>query len=367
MHFMIDWRALILVLVFLVFFFLISRKRQSLPYVYFSNLSSLKEGEHGWRSAVAHWPRNLKIFTLLFFALAYIDPYFGTQSERLMNKSMATEGIAFYLLLDHSGSMSEQVVEENRESTEFTSKMDLLKRLTATFIKGDPKTGLRGRQNDLIGLVAFARIPVILSPLTIDHQSVLDELNKIQVVTKREEDGTGIGYAIYKTANIIAATKHFAQDLIPHGKPAYDLKGSAIILVTDGFQNPNYEDRGNPIRTMDIQEGAEYAKKYGVHVYIVNIDPSINEKEYAPQRRIMQRAAELTGGKFFPAEDPKHLQEVYAAIDNLEKTVVPLPPGLEAKQKIIRIFSLAPFFLVMGMLALFFSILLETTALRKVP
>ncbi len=104
---------------------------------------------------------------------------------------------------------------------EFISKADLMKRLTESFIDGRP--------NDLIGLVTFARMANILAPLTLDRQALLDQLHKVQVVKDESIDGTGIGYAIYKTASTIAATRHFGEQLPKNQRPAYTINSNVII------------------------------------------------------------------------------------------------------------------------------------------
>ena len=89
--------------------------------------------------------------------------------------------------------------------------------MTHDFIVGNPETGLKGRPNDLIGLVTFARGAQVLSPLTLDDEAVIDQLKKLQVVTDEKQDATAIGYAVYKTVDLIAAAKHYAQELSEWG------------------------------------------------------------------------------------------------------------------------------------------------------
>ena len=69
-------------------------------------------------------------------------------------------------------------------------------------------------------MVTFARAAHVRVPLTLDHSLILKELSNLHVVTKSDEDGTSMGYAIFKTANLIVETRHFAENLIAKGKPA---------------------------------------------------------------------------------------------------------------------------------------------------
>src|SRR5262249_21734707 len=133
------------------------------------------------------------------------------------------------------------------------------------------------------------------------------------------------------TAQIIAATKQYAEKLPKEEKPAYNIKSWAMILVTDGLQDPSEKDKGKKFRTMDIPEAASYAKNLGIHLYIVNVDPELGSAKYAPNLHQMQRAAESTGGKFFLASSSSSLGEIFQSIDQLEKSR--LPSDIEAIPK----------------------------------
>ncbi len=159
--------------------------------------------------------------------------------------------------------------------------METLRRVASEFV--------RGRPSDMLGIVSFARTASVVTPLTLDHAQVLDGLKELQVVPSQDQDGTAIGYAIYKTATLIAATEQFMK-----GK--FEIKGAAILLVTDGLQDPNPLDNENSLRNQDIPEAADYAKEQKIKLYIINIDPSITMDQFAPHRNQMRTAAESTGG-----------------------------------------------------------------------
>jgi Ca-activated chloride channel family protein len=283
-------------------------------------------------------------------------------AEMPERKVLPTEGIAIYLVLDRSGSMGE-LISVGRERR---SKLDLLKQVTAQFIQGNPELGLTGRHTDMIGLVAFARVPNVLSPLTLDHKAILKLLSQLDVVKDKNLDGTAIGYAIYKTANLIAATRLFAKDLQGQGKPAYEIKNSVILLVTDGFQDPSLLDKGNRVRTIELQEAAQYALEQGVRLYIINVEPKIASEQFAPQRHLMQSIAEMTGGKFYLATSVQGLAEIYSEIDNIEKSLLPeeaITAPIQPKRRV----SFFPYLIALGMLCLLLAVLLKTTILKTFP
>lgn len=361
-----------------VFFFRWTRQF-SPPLIRFSDLKTLlmDSGAPG-RSAI---PALLGYAALLLFMLAFIDPHFFVEKapekeeEQKLPEAEApvpTEGIAIYLVLDQSGSMAGSVRGMSPKGyMTMIPKIDLLRYVTTDFIRGNKAAGLAGRPNDLIGIVSFARTAHVMAPLTLDHQALLDQMAKFDVVKQQDEDNTAIGYAIYKTVNIIAATRHFSQDLAGKGKPAYTIKSSAIILVTDGFQDPSLLDKGNDLRNMSPMEAAKYAKKEGIHLYIINVEPSMAKEEFGPQRRLLERAAALTGGKFFLAGGDTGLAQIYAEINQLEKSVLPEESRAKTPRRLqphlYNRISLYPWLIAMGMLALLFSVLLDTTALRRFP
>ena len=160
-------------------------------------------------------------------------------------------------------------------------------------------------------------------PLTLDHQAILKALSQIQVVKKPDEDGTAMGYAIYKTVNMIAATKHYAAELAQKGNPSYDIKNSIIILVTDGLQDPSILDKNSRLRNIGLDEAAAYAKKNAVRLYLINIDPNTYSEELTPQRHQMERITKLTGGQLFIVGILGDITGIYSDIDRIEKSVLP--------------------------------------------
>lgn len=383
MHFAVDWVGLWMVLVLLVPLVILKwlQRTKPIPHVNFSNLHDLKASNQSWRIRYGNLPHFSYYLALCCLILAFIDPRYDLEKPQekkgMKGKALplATEGIAIYLVLDQSGSMAGQVVVNNPSShTTLPSKIELLKQVSRNFIQGDTELGLQGRDSDLIGLVTFARTARVIIPLTFDHEAIVNELTKLDVVKHKQQDGTAIGYAIYKTASLIAASKHYSQQLVKEGKPAYDLKGAVIILVTDGFQSPHPDDKGNRSRTMGIEEAAQFAKEQGIRLYMINIDPAINDEEYAPQRRLMTRAAQSTGGRFYPVEDSNQLQSIYAEIDRIEKSVLPQEGLIEPKQinrnhlsTQYRHFSFYPFLIITALTILCVGILLETCIFRRVP
>lgn len=369
MHFALDYTATAFLLAGLLAIILLKHflfPKSPSPSLAFSRLADLKQKT--WRSHLIPLPRKLHGIALACFMIAFIDPHFLFPKSSLRHKQsfplreLPTEGIAIYLALDQSGSMAEPVnaVNEHGKIAPIP-KIDLLKRVTKQFILKHP--------SDLIGLVSFARVPRVLVPLTLDQETLLKQLGLIQVIKSSNDDGTAIGYAIYKIANLLSATRHFANDLQQKGRPPYTIKSAVIIVVTDGFQDPSRLDQGNRLRTLELDDAAAYAKSQNIRLYVVNIDPILATAKYAPQRRQLQKITELTGGKFYLVSDSQALEDIYAEIDQLEKGSIAKEVHVQTQdtKSAYTRFSLYPFFLCFGMICLFLSLFLESTLLRRVP
>lgn len=364
MYFTLDVLAFFIALIFI--FALIALRilfrKYSDPKFHYSHLKDLEIPTNSSRVHFSKIPKQLMYLGWCLFLLAFIDPRIeGMRKTEPIEQDnyLSHEGLAIYLVLDQSGSMGSHVIHEiSEENIKFPIKLDLLKDVSEKFIEE--------RKGDLIGLVSFARTAQVLVPLTLDHEDVIKNLQQLQVEKRQDQNATAIGYAIYKTAHLIAATRNFSKERIKKGAPSYDIKGGVMILVTDGFQNPHPNDKGNSLRTMGIEEASQKAKEENVHLYIISIEPSINESEFAPHRRLMERSAALTGGQFFTAEDPNELPKIYKKINQLEKSSFVLAKeSLEAQKT--RLFSFYPYLIFFGLLSLFSGFLLETTLLRKAP
>lgn len=340
------------------------------PLLLFSNTQDLTSPKPGWRVQLASLPRWLLIASLIFFLIAFIDPHLDIAKQLPPSQEETippSEGIAIYLVLDHSSSMAKEIpVSSGSGRRKNRSRLDLLKEVTSKFVKEDT--------SNLIGLVAFARSAQVLVPLTLDHQAILEELAKLSIPTK-DQDGTAMGYAIFKTVNLIAATRYYAKDLIGNDLPAYDIKSSAIILVTDGLQAPNPLDLGNKLRTMGLEEAAKYAQENHVRLYIINIDPRLTSSELTPHRNLMQRITEFTGGKLYIMDSSVNLNDIYTEINSLEKSVIPGQEKIVITKTLSRDeqphlydrFSIYPYLIALGLGIFFLAVLLQTTLLRTVP
>ena len=281
--------------------------------------------------------------------LAFIDPHLLINDQT--GSSAPREGMAIYLLLDRSGSMNDVVEQEVRGNTwHAVTKFKRLQEAAIAFIDDAP--------SDLIGVIALARGAQIISPLTLDHALLKKRIEQLSVIQDKTQDGTAIGYAIYKTAHLIS-TLNTQRD--SQGQSPYTIKSSAMIVITDGLQDPSYLDRGNPLRTMDLSEAADYAHGKNIHVYIVNVDKHFKEEAFAPNRHEMERVTATTGGKLIILNQLSDLQIALSDIQTLEKSKI-----YETSASPMKKIPFYPYLISLGLILIGSGTILNMTLFRKV-
>ncbi len=317
-----------LLLLFLPVIFLFS-KRGKPAAIGFSSLELLTTRQTSWRMTLYQLMPLWRLIVFLFFVVALARPQ-KVSAER----EYQTKGVDIVIALDLSGSMlAEDFKPENR--------ITVAKQEAAKFV--------RGRENDRIGLVVFARKAFTQCPLTLDYEVLIQLLQDIQI--GMIADGTAIGMGLATSVNRLRDSK---------------AKSKVIILLTDGANNA-----GN----IDPVTAAELAKAFGIRVYTICIgrgglvpfpvnDPLFGKRyvqaEVEIDEMVLKRIADITGGLFFRARDSRSLGAIYEKINQLEKT--------EIKVKEYRSFEeLFPYFLIPGLLLLLGEILIRNTIVVKIP
>ncbi len=333
------------------------RVPEKAPSVAISDLRLLAAAR-SWKSSLHPWTERLFWAACLLLAIAVSNPKIAENFSSTIHKlSVPRSGIALYFLLDHSGSMEETITIDGQDE----KKIDLAKQAISSFIENRP--------NDLIGLVSFARTAQVTCPLTLQHQEVMQRLAAIVPVTEDLFNGTAIGYAIFKTVNLIVATKYFAQKQSSEQQKAhmpfiYNITNQAIIIVTDGLQSPHPEDRQHPFRSIAIDEALVYAKENGVRVYYIGVDPIFSHPDFAADVKQLREAIGETGGSFYLATRSVPIEQIFAQIDTLEKSPLPDSQFELPKEKQL---SIAHFFVVAALLCIAAAISIETVFVRTCP
>ncbi len=273
-----------------------------------------------------------------------------------------SEGIAIEMVVDRSGSMQAMDFQVDGNPVD---RLTAVKKVAGEFVTGEKGKALEGRFSDLVGLITFAGYADGDTPPTLDHAFLLSQLNNTRIVSNRSEDGTAIGDAI-----ALAVEKLSALD----AKQKEKVKSKVVILLTDGENNAGQ---------LDPVQAAELAGTMGIKVYTIGV----GTKGEAPVpvvdvfgRRTIQwmpvnideatltKVAELTGGKYFRATDTDSLADIYAAIDQLEKTQVEATHFVDYRELAVQSYVgrwTVPPLLMIAFFLLAVRLLIQQTWLRE--
>ncbi|MBN2216404.1 MAG: VWA domain-containing protein [Pirellulales bacterium] len=292
---------------------------------------------------------------LLVVALA--RPQQGREDFRVR-----TEGIAIEMCIDRSGSMRAMDFEIDGNRAD---RLAVVKRVFEDFVLGNED--LPGRPDDLVGLVAFGGFVDAACPLTLDHAALVEVLRAVKI-PQPIQDGQGriINERLLQEelATAIGDAVVMGVDRLKN----IDAKSKIIILLSDGKWNAGVADPAASV---------EAAKAYGIKIYTigvgtngmapfpVGIDPRTQEIVLMNQpvdfdEDTLKMMAEETGGKYFNAQDTQTLKDVYAEIDQLEKT--PSEGRLYTEYR-----DLYRWFLLPGLCLILAQVTLVSTRFRSLP
>ena len=222
------------------------------------------------------------------------------------------DGIDIMVALDLSGSMraidvppgirTERELEVAMASGKVKDRLGTAKEEIAKFIEARP--------NDRIGLIAFAPLPYVVCPPTLDHAWLIANLDRLE--SGSIGDATGI-------AGPVASAVQRLKDS--------DSKRSIIVLFTDGANNVNAK--------ITPRQAAKLANTFDITLYTVGIGSrnsvmkldsmfgsSFQRVEGSFDEKLLQEMADTTGGVYYKAADGESMAKAMAQIDQLEKTSV---------------------------------------------
>jgi len=322
----IGYLILLVIIPLLVIYFRRIRSSGAVKYSDIGNFKKIrKKGLVNLRNLL--WMMRIAALTLLIIAAA--RPQFGRKDI-----TFPSEVVDIMLTVDVSQSMSAQDFKPNR--------LGAAKKSAEEFINGRPY--------DRIGLVVYATTAFSLCPLTIDHGVVKDFLDSVDFGIV-DGNNTAIG------TGLSTAVKRMKES---------DAKSKFIILLTDGQNNFGKID---PITAANI------AKTFKIRVYTIGVGsegtvmvpqnvPLFGTRfipmPYGLDEETLKKIADITGGKYYKAEDEKKLEEIYKEIDKEEKTEIKVEEHYDYNE-LMGYFALPALLLVIGELTL------ANTRLRKLP
>lgn len=282
-----------------------------------SNMKSL-------RTNLRHLPFGLRCLSLLLLMIALARPQKKYSAQKLEG-----EGIDIVLCFDISGSMTARDLLPNR--------LEAAKEVAVNFVNNRP--------GDRIGITIFSNQSFTLCPLTLDHNTVLNQIQNIQSGYLQDE-GTAIGSGLATSVDRLRAAGS---------------KSKIVVLLTDGV------DFGGVIPP-DIAK--EMAKLYKIKVYtigvgtdsvetqIVNGVPTANKVQY--NEALLKDLADFTGGQYFHANDKNALNKVYSSINLMEKSKVEVLTFNKFTDNYRGI-------LIAGLIVLVIELVVRYAVLRKFP
>ena len=298
----------------------------------FSSIAAAKSLSSFWAALGPSILLVLRGAVLVLFIVALARPQLGRSESKIR-----TEGIDIVLVVDISGSMQAMDYEKAGQRE---SRINAVKDVVREFI--------RDRPNDRIGMVVFGTRAYVASPLTLDHDWLERNLDRVRIGVV--EGNTAIGAGLGTGVNRLRDTK---------------AKSKVIVLLTDGGEN---------VHTPPALEAANAAKEFHVRVYTVGAGS--NSREPVPvandqgqllgyiradlDEDLLKQIATVTGGQYFRAADTASLKKTYSQIDAMEKQKVETMAYEDWQE-------LFPWFLASGLGCLLVSVALENTRLRRLP
>jgi Ca-activated chloride channel family protein len=332
MTFAHPWLLLLLLLLPLAAW--LKGRRGSSPAFVYSSVKLVAGLAGARRSRAGNFLAALRWLALALLIVALAQPRFAKSTTEVK-----ASGVDIVVALDMSGSM---ISEDFEVRGERVNRFNMARSVLKKFIDQRP--------NDRIGLVLFASQAFIGTPLTLDHDFLQENLDRLEIGAIEQNStaiGDGLGTAINRLRDLNAKSK-------------------IVILMTDGQNNSG---------KLDPLLAAEAAAAMKVKVYTVGI----GEQGIAPMPVFMngqkvgyqnvpvdvdettlQKIADKTGGKYYRADNAEKFRQIYAEIDKLEKTDATV-------KKYTQFDELFPWFVAGGLALLLLELGLGQTILRRLP
>lgn len=316
---------LLLIVPLLVAYYLwVGRKEASLT------VSALGRGRAP--RTIRYWLRPLP-FLLRLMALSALIVALARPQEEHTATETTVEGVDIVLAMDISGSMLAQDFQPNR--------IEASKSIASEFVAD--------RQGDRLSIVAFAGESFTQCPLTSDRGAVQTALSRLK--SGIIDDGTAIGNGLATAINRLRESSS---------------KSKIVVLLTDGVNNSG---------EISPRMAAEIARDLNIKVYTIGVgrrgmaptpvmDPYGNVGLAMVQVEIdeesLREISKITGGRYFRAENAEALTNIYAEIDQMEKSKVEVTDYTTYEELFLV-------WLVWGLVLLLAEIIVNRIVLNRLP
>ncbi len=310
------------------------RRGQPPAFVY-SSVQLLRAVTNVTRTRYGGLLAALRWLVLALFIVALAQP----RLTKFDSTKATASGVDIVVAFDLSGSMAAEDFEIRGKRF---NRVNMARAVLKRFIDQRP--------SDRIGLVAFGTEAYIASPLTLDHDFLLKNLERLDLGSINGNQ-TAIGSALSTAVNRLRELKS---------------KSKIVILMTDGQNNAG---KVAPLTA------AEAAQALNVKVYTIGV----GTRGQAPMpatdmfgRRGYQmvpvdidedtltKISDATGGKYYRADNAERFQQIYAEIDKLEKTEAEVKKFAQHKELFAWLVSI-------GLALLLVEVALGQTVFRRLP
>ena len=172
-----DPQALLLLLLLPAFVWWLSRRGAPVG-VGYPTVGELAHVPPSWPARLRRALPWLRALVLILIVAALARPQWGVQATKIQR-----EGIAVAMVVDTSSSMGALDLQLGDQQA---NRLEVVKETFREFVRGDGGT-LGGRDGDVIGMITFARYADALSPLTLDHEALLQEANELTAIFAASE------------------------------------------------------------------------------------------------------------------------------------------------------------------------------------
>jgi Mg-chelatase subunit ChlD len=255
-------------------------------------------------SAVRRLPFALLVAGIALAGCALMDPVLPYSQAQVR-----TRGVEIVVVLDLSSSMQEDIapgpgargaarVVTASSTPPGSARLPTKTRLEAT--KDAVRAFVRARQDDRIGLVVFSDRAYVVSPLTFDHDYLINYIDMVDDRILQGEGKTAIGDGL-ALANVLLA-RQSASGVRSH---------QIVMLFTDGENN----------KGRDPAQVLEELTSAGVRVHFIGVDLE-QEVQGKPEVQHLLRQVRRDGGQYFNATTARDLAEASRAVDAVEKDLL---------------------------------------------
>lgn len=257
---------------FVIFFFIACATlcRLKLPAIYFPHTAQFVK-ESATASKLLFFLKWLGISMLV---VAMMSP---VKDEQIQVEP--TQGYDIALVIDASQSMSARGFDENDP---LHNRFDAVQEIVGDFIKE--------RTSDNLGVVVFGKYSFVAAPLTYDQKILKQVVDQLYIGIAGKF--TALYEAVAQSVNLMKGSS---------------TKNKIAIVLTDGHNTPGGK--------IPLDVALELAKKEKIKVYTIGIG---GPNEY--NGALLKMIADETGGQAFGAINAQQLKQIYAQIDELEKS-----------------------------------------------